>query len=248
MLQGEKMIRKLVPSVILALLLVSGSAFADVFITPYGAFNFFNSLSTQNTLDVDPELDFFPPQSVELSQLKEAGSVGVTIGSRSENSGMVLALNVEYIQGSSNELFVVYDGNGQDYTIGEMKIDSPAIAVGGFIGAIVPGLSTDSYSSIAGLEVGALKPTGSITLKYRQSLPDPVNITTETHDFSETSLYVSFMYTGMYSFSDMFGVSGTLGWRSVDTKVETIDTAAMSGVYGQQYGGGFVRLGLDVEF
>lgn len=240
--------RKLVPSVILALLMVSGSAFADVFVTPYGGFNFFGGLTTQHTLDVDPGFDFFPPRSIESSQLKEAVSGGVTIGTRSETSGMVLALNLEYIKGSTNILFVAHDSAGQDYTIGEMKIDSPAFAVGGFLGATVSGLSTDKYQSTMGVEVGVIKPTGNITLKYRQTLGDPVNVITETHDFSETSLYMSFLYTGTFSISDMFGVSGTLGWRSNKSQIETIDTPAMSGGYGQQYGGGFVRLGLDVEF
>ena len=242
------MIRKLVPSLVLALLLISGSASADVFVTPYGGFNFLNGITTYHTLDVDPGFDFFPPQSVESSQLQEAKSAGITIGNRSETSGMVLALNLEYIQGSTNLLFVEYDDTGQDYTIGEMKIDSPAIAVGGFIGATVSGLSTDKYQSTMGVEVGVIKPTGNITLQYHQTLGDPVNVITETHDFSETSLYMSFLYTGTYYFSDMFGVSGTLGWRSAKSQIETIDTPAMSGGYGQQYGGGFVRLGLDVQF
>lgn len=242
------MIRKMVPVMVIALLVISGSAFADIFITPYGSYNFFNGLSTEHTLDVDTGLDFFPPASVDNSQLDNALGGGVVIGTRSENSGLVLALNLEYMTGSTNELFVVYDDFDQDYTIGEMKIESPAIAVGGFVGVVLSGISSDKWQSVTGLEMGVIKPTGSITFKYHEFLPDPIHIKTETYDFSESSLYLSFLFTQTYSFGDFLGLSGTLGWRSVDSKIEPIETAAMSGGYGQQYGGFFMRLGLDLDF
>ncbi len=242
------MIRKLVPSIIFFLLLVSSSALADIFVTPYGSFNYFDGITTQQTLDIDTGTDFMPPASVAVSQLDNAMGAGIFIGTRSEETGLILGLNLEYIGGKKDELFVVYDEFGQSYTVGHLKIESPALAVGGFIGTIISGLSNEKFQSSTGIEIGVIKPSGTLTLDYHLHLGDPVNTKTETHDFGETSLYLSFLFTEKYSFGDTFGLSGTLGWRSAKSEITTIKTPAMSGGYAQNYGGVFLRLGLDVEF
>ena len=46
----------------------------------------------------------------------------------------------------------------------------------------------------------------------------------------------------------MFAISGSLGWRSVNTSVVKFETENLKGGYAQEYSGFYLRLGLTVNF
>ncbi len=236
--------RKLIPSIIFVLLMISTSASADLFVTPYGSISYFQGLSTVAKLEVEDLEDIW---TVGVSQNDSAVGGGVIIGTRSESSGLILALNIEYITGEDLDIFRTGETN-----VTNPKIEAPAMAFGGIIGAIVPGISNENFQSVLGIEIGALKPSGTINLTYDETVIEdgnPVTYTREKEaDFGETEIYVSFFFTEDYSFSDMFAVSGSLGWRSVNTSVVKFETENLSGGYAQEYSGFYLRLGLTVNF
>jgi hypothetical protein len=241
---------KVIPSVLFVLLIVAGPAAADWFVTPYGSFSHFMQYPTHWTLELDtPQYT----ESISVSELDNAFGYGVALGYSSDEHGLVMGLNVEFINGDTDSTFTIKDSTGKDIRVGDRTIDASAMTVGGFVGAILPSLSKGNWQGVVGIEVGALMPQGDISLMYLKDVYDEngnhsVVQATETQSLEGTSLYLSFFFTEDYLFTDLIGLSATLGWRGVDTKLQAIDTDYMSGSYAQEYSGFFARFGLKVEF
>jgi len=237
--------RKVIPSILFVLLIVAGPAAADWFVTPYGSYSHFIQFPTRWTLEIDTPLY---TESASVSELENAFGWGVALGYSSEERGAVLGLNVEFISGKTDSTFT-----NKGATLGDRTIDAAAMTVGGFIGAMIPGLSKGNFQGVLGIEVGAVMPQGDISLMYKEDVvEDNGDITvvehTETQALEGTSLYISFFFTEDYLVTDLLGLSGTVGFRGVNTKLQDIETTSMSGKYVQEYGGFFARLGLKVEF
>lgn len=246
--------RKVIPSIMFVLFVVAGPAAADWFVNPYGSYSHFNNFSTGWTLELDTPLY---TESISVSELDNALGAGVALGYSSEERGLIAGLNVEFITGDTDSTFTNKNSNNVDVRVGERTIDGSAMTVGGFIGAILPGLSNGNWQGVLGIEVGAVIPQGDISLMYLTEVVEEVEngddiVTTvpitETQALEGTNLYISFFLTEDFMIADFLGFSGTLGYRGVQTKLQTIETESMSGKYVQQYSGFFARLGLKVEF
>lgn len=242
--------RKVIPSILFVLLIVAGPAAADWFVTPYGSYSHFMQFPTRWTLEIDTPLF---TGSISVSELENAFGGGVALGYSSEERGLVMGLNVEFITGDTDSSFTVRDSNNKDVRVGDCTIDAAAMTVGGFIGAMVPPLSKGNWQGVLGVEVGAVMPQGDLSLMYvKDDYDDQGNATTvqmtETQALEGSSLYISLFFTEDYLITDLLGLSGTVGYRGVNTKLQDIETTSMSGKYVQEYSGFFARLGLKVEF
>jgi len=169
---------------IFVLLMISTSASADLFVTPYGSISYFKGMSTVAKLEVEDPDDIW---TVGVSQNDSAVGGGVIIGTRSKDSGLILALNIEYIAGEDLDIFRTGETN-----VTNPKIEAPAMAFGGIVGAIVPGISNDSFQSVLGIEIGAIKPSGTISLTYDETVIEDGNPVTYTREkegeFGETAI------------------------------------------------------------
>lgn len=244
------MIRKAIPSMIIALLVIAGPAAADIYVTPYGGYTYFKGYSSEWTLDFDTPVY---QESVPVSQLDSSPSIGLGVGYKSVESGLVLGLNAEYFSGVSDFNFVPPNG-GLEY---RRSIKSTALAVGAFIGTIIGGNSGGNFQSVVGLELGVLLPKDTFSTSYTQEGLDENNEPAvyeldEEVEVDYTVPYMSFLFTENYSFSDLLGVYGTLGWRTSEAKIQEVEPSpeapSISGGYAQNYGGFFFRLGLSVIF
>ena len=236
--------RKMIPSMIFVLLIISSPAAADLFVTPYGSYSHFIEFPTSWTLEIDTPLF---SESVRVSELDNGFGGGIALGFSLEDEGAIVGLNVEFISGKTDTTYT-----NQGITLGDRSIDASALAVGGFVGAIIAGNSEGNFQSIIGIEMGALMPQGDISLMYKKEVVDSEgNISVvdvnEKQDLEGTSFYMSFFFTEDFSISDTFGLSGTLGYRGVKTSLQTIETESMSGKYVQEYSGFFLRFGLKID-
>ena len=233
--------RKVIPSMIFILLIISSPAAADLFVTPYGSYSHFLQFPTSWTLEIDTPLF---SESVGVSELDNGFGGGIALGFSLEDEGAIVGLNVEFISGKTDTTFT-----NQGITLGDRSIDASALAVGGFVGAIIAGNSEGNFQSIIGIEMGALIPQGDISLMYKEESEGAISVVdvNEKQDLEGTSLYMSFFFTEDFSISKTFGLSGTLGYRGVKTTLQTIETESMSGKYVQRYSGFFLRFGLKVD-
>ena len=233
--------RKVIPSMIFILLIISSPAAADLFVTPYGSYSHFLQFPTSWTLEIDTPLF---SESVEVSELDNGFGGGIALGFSLEDKGAIVGLNVEFISGKTDTTFT-----NQGITLGDRSIDSSALTVGGFIGAIIAGNSEGNFQSIIGIEMGALIPQGDISLMYKEESEGAISVVdvNEKQDLEGTSLYMSFFFTEDFSISKTFGLSGTLGYRGVKTTLQNIETESMSGKYFQEYSGFFLRFGLKID-
>ena len=219
-------------------------AAADLFVTPYGSYSHFIKFPTNWTLEIDTPLF---SESVGVSELDNGFGGGIALGFSLEDKGAIVGLNVEFISGKTDTTFT-----NQGITLGDRSIDSSALTVGGFIGAIIAGNSEGNFQSVIGIEIGALMPQGDISLMYTEEVVDSEGIISvvdvnEKQELEGPSLYMSFFFTEDFSISKTFGLSGTLGYRGVKTTLQNIETESMSGKYFQEYSGFFLRFGLKID-
>jgi hypothetical protein len=238
--------KSLLPLLVTVLMASSVNA-ADWWVAPYGAASLFNGHSSGNFTLENPAI---AKTDIEASQIESGVGGGVVIGAEIDGLGGYFGLDIEYLGGTKDVVLEEVDPNLGASNLG---LNASAIAIGGIGAGEVPWLTGKKFRGLLGFGLGVIKPSGSITLKYKEEVIDPNDINRVTYeDREETAdldmtLYINLFLSEEYSLSKRFGLAGSVGYRATNGSSTSISTKSMSGGYIQEYSGFYVRVGLRID-